>query len=62
MTNFSIEALDQDIWPLPPTRKKVPDQSRMLKYGEFNASGEVMMRDVLERIWGDVNKKDGTAT
>ena len=23
-------------------------------------SGEVMMRDVLEKIWGNVNKKYGT--
>lgn len=32
----------------------------MLKYGKFTASGKVVMRDVLEQIWGDVNKQYGT--
>ena len=54
-----MAAVDQDIWPLPPTRKKLVKQERALKYGEFTASGEVMLRDVLEQIWSDVNKKYG---
>lgn len=55
-----MAAVDEDIWPLPPTRKKVVEQSRQLTYGEFTASEEVMMRDVLEQIWSDVNEQYGT--
>ena len=31
-----------------------------MSYGEFTKSGEWMMRDVLEKVWGDVNEKYGT--
>jgi ribonuclease Z len=54
-----MAAVDQDIWPLPPTRPKVVRQERQVSYGEFTKSGEVMMRDVLEQVWSDVNEKYG---
>jgi ribonuclease Z len=54
-----MAVVDQDIWPLPPTRPKVVKQERQLGYGEFTASGEVIMRDVLEQVWSDVNEKYG---
>jgi hypothetical protein len=52
-----MAAIDEDIWPLPPAREMVVDKSLQKTYGEFTKSGEVMMRDVLEKVWGDVNKK-----
>jgi ribonuclease Z len=55
-----MAAIDEDIWPLPPAREMVVDKSLQKTYGEFTKSGEVMMRDVLEKVWGDVNKKYGT--
>ena len=55
-----MAAIDQDIWPLPPPREMVVDKSLQKTYGELIESGEVMMRDVLEKAWGDVNKKHGT--
>jgi ribonuclease Z len=54
-----MAAVDEDIWPLPPTRPKVVKKERQLAYGEFTKSGEVMMRDVLEQIWSEVNEKYG---
>ena len=54
-----MAAVDEDIWPLPGTREAIVDQSQQLTYSEFTASGEVMMRDVLEQIWGEVNQKYG---
>ena len=36
------------------------DQSLQQTYGEFTKSGEVMMREVLEQIWGEINEKYGT--
>jgi len=55
-----MAAVDHEIWPLPATREKVVDQSLVQTYGEFTKSGEVMMREVLEQIWGEVNQKYGT--
>jgi hypothetical protein len=55
-----MAAVDQDIWPLPPTREMVVDQSQQQTYGDFVQSGEVLMRDVLEEVWGDINAKYGT--
>ena len=55
-----MAAVSQDIWPMPPTRKKVVDNSLMQGYGDFTRSGEVWHRDVLEQVWGDANKKYGT--
>ena len=54
-----MAAVDQDIWPLPPTRPKVVKKERQVTFGEFTKSGEVMMRDVLEQVWSDVNEKYG---
>jgi ribonuclease Z len=55
-----MAAVDQNIWPLPPTRPRVVKKERLQEYGEFTASGRVMMRDVLEQVWSEVNEKYGT--
>jgi ribonuclease Z len=54
-----MAAVDQDIWPLPPTRPKVVKKERQVTYGEFTKSGEVMMRDVLEQVWCETSEKYG---
>jgi ribonuclease Z len=54
-----MAAIDEDIWPEPATRKKVVHPKTQAKYGEFTASGEVIMRDVLEDVWSDINKEYG---
>ena len=55
-----MAAIDEDIWPLPATREIVVEKDEQKTYGEFVKSGEWMMRDVLEKVWGDVNAKYGT--
>ena len=55
-----MAVVDEDIWPLPPAREMVVDQSQQQNYGEFVASGEVLMRDVLEPLWAEINAKYGT--
>ena len=55
-----MAAIDEDIWPMPPTREIVVDKSLQKTYGDFTKSGEMMMRDVLEKVWDDINKKYGT--
>jgi ribonuclease Z len=52
-----MAAIDEEIWPMPPTRPKVVKQEDQRSYGEFTTSGKVMMRDVLEGIWDDINRK-----
>ena len=52
-----MAAIDEDIWPLPPTRPKVTKKEDQQSYGEFTASGNVYMMDILEDIWSDVNEK-----
>jgi ribonuclease Z len=59
-TRVRMAAVDPEIWPLPPTRAKVVKKERQVSYGEFTKSGEFMMRDVLEEVWGKVNEKYGT--
>ena len=54
-----MAVVNDEVWPLPPTRPKVVKQERALNYGEFTKSGEWMMRDVLEDIWSDVNEQYG---
>jgi len=54
-----MAAVDEDIWPQPATRKKVVNPETQAKYGEFTASGEVIMRDVLEDVWAEINKEYG---
>ncbi len=55
-----MAVVDEDIWPLPPTRETVVEPGDRQSYGEFVASGEVMMRDVLEPLWAEINAKYGT--
>ena len=55
-----MAVIDEEIWPLPPTRPKVTNKEEQNSYGEFPASGNVFMKETLEAIWGDVNKKYGT--
>ena len=55
-----MAAIDEEIWPLPATRKKQVDNSLMQGYGDFTRSGEVWHRDVLEEVWNDANEKYGT--
>ena len=54
-----MAAVDEDIWPEPATRKKVVKPETQAKYGEFTASGEVIMRDVLEDVWSEINEEYG---
>jgi ribonuclease Z len=55
-----MAVVDEDIWPLPPTREFVVDQTQQQTYGEFTRSGELLMREVLEPLWAEINEKYGT--
>ncbi len=55
-----MAAIDENIWPLPPTRPKLLKKEDQNSYGDFPASGEVFMKDILEKVWDDTNKKYGT--
>jgi len=56
-----MAAIDEDIWPLPPTRPWQVDRSQ--KGGtmsDFTKSGDFFMKDLLDKIWGEVNEKYGS--
>jgi ribonuclease Z len=56
-----MAAIDEDIWPLPPTRPWQVDRNQ--KGGtmsDFTKSGDYFMKDLLQKVWGDVNKKYGS--
>jgi ribonuclease Z len=56
-----MAAIDEDIWPFPPTRPWQVDRSQ--KGGtmsDFTKSGDYFMEDLLQKVWGDVNKKYGS--
>ena len=55
-----MAVVDEDIWPLPPTRETVVDQSQQQTYGDFVKLGPVMMRDEWEEVWAQINEKYGT--
>ena len=55
-----MSAIDEEIWPLPPTRPKLAEDKSSEKLSEFIVSGDFFMKDLLEGIWGDVNKQYGS--
>ena len=55
-----MAAVDQEIWPMPATRKKMVKPDLQVGYGDFTRSGEWWQRDVLQEVWDDANKKYGT--
>jgi ribonuclease Z len=57
-----MAAIDEDIWPLPPTRPWQVDRTQ--KGGtmsEFTQSGDYFMKDLLTEIWDEVNKNNNAS-
>ena len=55
-----MAAIDEEIWPTPPTRPKVAEAKGTQKLSEFSISGDYFMKDLLTEIWDDVNERHGT--
>ena len=56
-----MSAIDEDIWPSPPQKKKnPPDITKSIPISDFIKSGAVGMPEVVGPIYDEVNKKYGT--
>ena len=56
----SVAAIDEEIWPTNPTRPKQRDPSAGDTFSEFTMSGKEPMTDLVNQIYSDFNKKNGT--
>jgi len=51
---------DEDVWPPPATEKPlVPDPSQRIPYSDKIAGGKLDMKDVIQPIYDEINKKYG---
>jgi len=56
-----MAVIDEDIWPQPAVGKKLPpDASKRIGFSDFITSGRVPYKDVVDKIYSDINKKYGT--
>ena len=56
-----MAVIDEDIWPQPAVGKKLPpDASKRIGFSEFITNGRVPFKDVVDKIYSDINKKYGT--
>jgi ribonuclease Z len=56
-----MAVIDEDIWPQPAVGKKLPpDASKRIGFSKFITSGRVPYKDVVDKIYSDINKKFGT--
>ena len=54
-------AVDEDVWPSPPMRKKnPPDTSKAIPFSDFVKSGAVAFPQVVQPIYDEVNGIYGT--
>jgi ribonuclease Z len=55
-----MAVIDEDVWPPPVTGKPlVPDPSLMIPYSDMIKGGKYNMKDVIQPIYDEINKKYG---
>ena len=55
-----MASVNEDIWPPPATAtKQLPDPSERIPYSDMIANGKYDMRDVIQPIYDEINKKYG---
>ena len=56
-----MAVIDEDIWPQTTVEKKLPpDASKRIGFSKFITDGRVNFKDVMDKIYSDINKKYGT--
>jgi len=56
-----MAVVDEDIWPQPAVGEKIPpDASKRIGFTEFITDGRVNYKEVVDRIYADINEKYGT--
>jgi ribonuclease Z len=56
-----MAAIDQDIWPLAPTRSQQTTPGFPDNISDFVKTGGERMPDVLRQVWAEFNERNGTA-
>ena len=56
-----MSAIDEEIWPSPPTKKKIPpDTKNAINFSDFSKSGVLPFPEVVQPIFDEVNEIYGT--
>ena len=57
-----MAVIDEDIWPQPAVREKLPPQytSKRIGFSDFVTGGRVNFKKVVDGIYSDMNEKYGT--
>ena len=56
-----MAVIDEDIWPQPAVGKKLPpDASKRIGFSDFITGGRVVFKDVIEKIYKEINDKYGS--
>ena len=56
-----VSAIDEDIWPSPPTIAKIPpDTGSSINFSDFTISGALPFIEVVQPIYDEINEKYGT--
>ena len=55
-----MAAIDEEIWPSKPTRPKEVRPGVGDTFSDFTKSGKEPMTDLLNQIYADFNKRNGT--
>ncbi len=56
-----MAAIDEDIWPQPPTQQKMrPDRSIRVGFSDYIIGGRVPFSEVVQEIYEAINKEYGT--
>jgi len=55
-----MAAVDDEIWPMNPTRPMKRDPPKKSLFTQFNESGKEPMPDLIKRIYDGFNKRNGT--
>jgi ribonuclease Z len=54
-------AIDEEIWPSPPTKKKIaPDAGSAINFSPFTLSGVLPFPEIVNPIYAEINEKYGT--
>ena len=56
-----MAAKDEEVWPSPPIREKLPpDSSKAIPFSDFISSGLKPYPDTVTPIWDEINEEYGT--
>ena len=55
-----MSAVDEEIWPSPPTREKIPPDVSDIPFSAFTISGALPMLEVVQPLYDEINDLYGT--